>query len=90
MSLATKEKPCRIDLRLTQHQRSSYEQAATLKGKTLSQWSTAALDSAAQYDIKNATTTTLSAEAFDSFCTMLEQPLPQETQELLARKEIWA
>lgn len=90
MSVAIKEKPCRMDLRLTQHQRLSYEQAAALKGKTLSQWSTAALDSAAQYDINNATITMLSAEAFENFCSILEQPLPPETQELLARKEIWA
>ena len=45
------EKNSRMDLRLTYSQRSAYEKAASLKGQTLTQWSVAHLDEAAQYDI---------------------------------------
>lgn len=89
MATATKEKQCRMDLRLTQPQRLSYERAAALKGQTLSQWSTGKLDDAARRDIEEARATRLDAEAFDSFCKMLDEPMPKATRDLLAREEIW-
>lgn len=89
MAPVTMEKQCRMDLRLTQPQRSSYEQAAALKGQTLSQWSTANLDAAARRDIEDARTTRLDAEAFDAFCRMLDEPVPQAALALLARGEDW-
>lgn len=90
MATAIKEKQCRMDLRLTQPQRTSYETAAALKGQTLSQWSTNNLDAAACRDIEEATVTRLSAESFDAFCRMLDEPMPEATRALLAREEIWA
>lgn len=90
MVMAAKEKQCRMDLRLTQSQRLSYERAASLKGQTLSQWSTSKLDEAARRDIEEAGVTRLHADAFESFCRMLEEPMPQAARELLARGEIWA
>lgn len=36
-----------------------------------------------------ATTTTLSDEAFDRFCTILDAPMPAATRDLLERKPIW-
>lgn len=87
---ATAEKRCRMDLRLTELQRLSYERAAALKGQTLSQWSTSKLDEAARRDIDEATATILSAEAFDSFCAMLDAPMPEAARKLLAREEIWS
>ena len=34
-------------------------------------------------------TTALSPEAFDAFCAMLDAPMPEATQSLLARKPVW-
>lgn len=90
MTTAAAEKKCRMDLRLTTPQRLSYEKAAALKGQTLSQWSTTKLDEAARRDIEEASTTMLAADAFDSFCAMLDGPMPKATRELLSREEIWS
>lgn len=83
------EKPYRMDIRLTQPQRMSYEKAASLRGQTLTQWVTSHLDESARHDIDEATSTVLSSEAFDAFCEMLDAPMPNETQELLSRKPVW-
>ena len=90
MAPAVQERPCRMDIRLTQLQRTSYEQAAALRGQTLSQWSTKHLDECARRDIDEAKTTSLGMAAFDSFCKMLEAPMPEEAIALLSRKEMWA
>ena len=89
VSPATMEKQCRMDLRLTQSQRSSYEAAAALKCQTLSQWSTSNLDAAAQRDIEEARVTRLDEGAFEAFCEMLDEPIPQAALELLSRGEDW-
>lgn len=88
MAALALEKPCRMDLRLTGAQRASYEEAAALKGQTLTQWSTSKLDEAAA-DIEAAHLTRLTGPAFEEFCAMLDAPLPESTRELLAREEIW-
>ena len=86
---ATAEKQYRMDIRLTQSQRANYERAASLRGQTLTQWATSHLDDNARRDIDAATTTVLSPEAFDAFCAMLDAPMPQAAQDLLARKAVW-
>lgn len=48
MATPALEKPCRMDLRLTSSQRASYEEAAALRGQTLTQWSTSKLDEGRQ------------------------------------------
>lgn len=83
------EKNSRMDLRLTHSQRSAYEKAASLKGQTLTQWSVAHLDEAAQYDIEQARVTALSDNEFELFCQALDEPMPKAAQDLLARDEIW-
>ena len=88
-TLEKHDKRYRMDLRLTQPQRASYEQAALLRGQTLTQWATAHLDESARRDIAEATTTFLSPDAFDAFCEILESPVPEAVQELLSRKAIW-
>lgn len=85
----TLEKPFRIDVRLTKSQRANYERAATLRGQTLTQWATLHLDESARRDIDDATTTTLSPDAFEDFCELLEKPLPESAQQLLERKAVW-
>ena len=89
MATLALEKPCRMDLRLTGSQRASYEEAAALKGQTLTQWSTSKLDEAAAADIEAARLTRLTGPAFEEFCSMLDAPLPESARELLAREEIW-
>lgn len=86
---ALAEKPYRMDIRLTQPQRMSYEKAAALRGQTLSQWATSHLDESARHDIDEATTTILSPEAFDEFCRMLDEPVPLAARELMSRKPVW-
>lgn len=83
------DKQCRIDIRLTQPQRASYERAASLRGQTLTQWATSHLDESAKRDIREATTTVLSPEAFDEFCAMLEAPMPKAAQDLFSRRAVW-
>lgn len=90
MAATAEEKTCRMTLKLTRSQRSVYEQAATLTGQTLSQWSTDKLDEAARQDTGAATSTALSDEAFREFCALLDTPVPNEAAELLRRSEIWS
>ena len=87
---STKEETCcRMDLYLTERQRESFERAAELSGKTLTQWATTHLDESAWRDIESETTTYLSPEAFDTFCKMLEEPLPDALKQFLTSKTIW-
>ena len=90
MTTALLDKTSRMDLRLTRLQRENYEQAASLKGQTLSQWSTQHLDECARRDIDEARITALDAESFEAFCRMLEAPVPDAMRDLLERKEDWA
>ena len=90
MATVATEKPCRMDVRLTRSQRAAYERAASLKGQTLTQWTTRSLDECARRDIEEATRTVLSQEAFDKFCALLEAPMPKAAAELLAREDAWA
>ena len=89
MATAATEKQCRMNLRITQAQWLNYKKAAALKGQTLSQWSTTKLDEAARRDIEEANTTKLNPEAFDSFCKMLDEPMPKAARDLLAREDMW-
>lgn len=79
----------RIDVRLTQAQRALYEKAAALRGQTLTQWATGHLDESARSDIEAASTTMLGAEAFETFCALLEEPVPEPARALLARPAVW-
>ena len=78
-----------MDIRLTQPQRKNYEKAAELRSQTLSQWTTMHLDECARRDIDGAHTTRLSDKAFERFPALLDEPMPEATRELLARKSIW-
>lgn len=86
---AKAQRQCRLDLRLSQLQRTNYERAADLTGLTMTQWVTRNLDESAKRDISEATTTILSPEAFDAFCEMLNAPLPEAVESLMSRKAVW-
>lgn len=83
------EKQCRIGIRLTRLQCANYERAAALRGLSLTQWATSHLDMSARRDIGEAETTVLSPESSDVFCKMLDAPLPEAAERLLARKAVW-
>lgn len=83
-------KSSRMDLRLDEARKKMYEKAAEIKGQTLSQWSLASLDVAAEKAIEDSQALYLEEEDFKVFCALLEQPAPPEFQELLAMEPQWA
>ena len=93
MPTATIDKPAktsRMDLRMEDERKAAYEEAARLKGQSLSQWSLSNLDAAAARDIEEARTVRLPSEQFDLFCEMLERPVPAAFRELLEWEPQWA
>lgn len=84
--MPTIEKQRRMDLRLTERQRLTYERAAALRGQTLTQWATAHLDESSARDIAEASTTYLSPDGFDAFCEMLDSPCPKPQKRCLTVK----
>lgn len=86
----TSQKTARIDIRLTSEQRELIERAAALTGSTLTQWTAQQLMEAAQRDIETRTRLALESEAFDAFQAALDEPLPAEARQLLARSPQWA
>lgn len=77
-------------LRLEETRKARYERAAGLKGQTLTQWSLQHLDDAASRDIENARTLWLDNESFDTFCDMLEQPMPDSARKPIEQEPVWA
>lgn len=93
MTTAVLEKPAktsRMDLRMEDERKAAYEEAARLKGQSLSQWSLANLDAAAARDIEEARVMRLASDEFDAFCEMLDKPMPQAFRELLEWEPEWA
>ena len=93
MPRATSErsaKTSRMDLRMEDERKAAYEEAARLKGQSLSQWSLSNLDAAAARDIEEARAMRLPSEKFDRFCEMLERPMPAAFRELLEWEPQWA
>lgn len=86
----TSQKTARIDIRLTSEQRELIERAAALTGSTLTQWTAQQLMQAAQRDIETRARLALESEAFDAFQAALDEPLPAEARQLLARSPQWA
>lgn len=82
-------KSSRMDLRMEDERKAAYEEAAWLKGQSLSQWSLTNLDVAAARDIEEARAMRLSSEQFDKFCEMLEQPMPAAFRELVDQEPEW-
>lgn len=82
-------KNARMDLRMNETQKRLYEMAARYRNKTLTDWSLDALDEAAEREIENHGRMILSAEDFERFCELLEQPMPERTVKLLEREPRW-
>ena len=93
MPTATLERPAktsRMDLRMEESRKAAYEEAARLKGQSISQWTLINLDAAAARDISEAKRLSLPSENFEYFCALLEQPMPTEFRELLEWEPEWA
>lgn len=82
-------KSSRMDLRMEDERKAAYEEAARLKGQSLSQWSLTNLDAAAARDIEEARAMRLPSEQFDRLCEMLEQPMPVAFRELVDQEPKW-
>ena len=87
--LENETKSTRFDLRIEPSRKSAYERAAAINGQTVSQWTLANLDAAAERDIAAARTLYLTDEAFAQICDMLDKPAPDSLQELIDREPIW-
>lgn len=80
----------RMELRLDQARKSRYEEAASLKGQTLTQWTLANLDAAADRTFEEARVTRLMQDDFEVFCQLLEQPMPEAARRLVESDQQWA
>ena len=82
-------KTSRLDMRMSDEQRSEIERAASIKGMSLTQWALQNLLAAARRDIQEETVTRLSMDAFDQFKTALDTGMPPEAVALLSQKPVW-
>lgn len=89
-TIERQRKTSRLDLRMESERKAAYEEAARLKGQSLSRWSLASLDASAARDIAEARALRLTSEQFDQFCNLLDQPMPKEFRELLEWEPEWA
>ena len=87
--MATAVKDSRFDVRMTAAQRREIEQAASIQGKSLTQWALDHLLAAARYEIEQENVTRLSRRSFSRFVSALESPMPEEAQKLLDEKAVW-
>ncbi len=71
----SEKKSSRLDLRMTDDQKRQIETAASINGVSVSQWSIARLMESARRDIADQAAMRLSAEAFDEFARLLEEPV---------------
>lgn len=83
------KKTSRIDLRLTDEQKQQIEQAAHLKGTTLSQWIVTNLLDDARRTIMEQSLYRMSETAFDEFARSLEAPTDSTFAALMQEKTIW-
>lgn len=68
------KKTSRLDLRMSDEQKRQIETAAHINGMNVTQWSLARLMESARRDIAEQASIKLSAEAFDEFAQMLDEP----------------
>ena len=80
----------RMELRLESARKARYEEAATLKGQSLTQWTLTNLDEAANKAFDEARVTRLAQADFDAFCQLLDRPMPDAAKRLLESDPQWA
>ena len=80
----------RMEIRLDEARKSRYEEAASISGQTLTQWTLAKLDDAADQTFERARVTRLERDDFDAFCKLLDRPMPATARSLLEADQQWA
>lgn len=92
MATPVLERPTRsrMELRLDEARKSRYEEAASLRGQTLTQWTLANLDAAADSVFEDARITMLERKDFEAFCELLDRPMPDAARRLLESDPQWA
>ena len=76
-TITNASKTSRLDMRMSDEQRSEIERAASVKGMSLTQWALQNLLAAARRDIQEETVTRLSMSAFDQFKSALDAGMPR-------------
>lgn len=71
-TLSTQRKTSRLDLRMTDAQKSEIELAAHINGVSVTQWSMSRLMESARHDIADQHAMELSRAAFNRFSALLE------------------
>ena len=79
----------RIDLRLSSEQKETIGRAASASGMSISQWALDRLMSSARSDLREAQELRLSAQSFDEFARLLEEPATKRFTDFLLEKTIW-
>lgn len=82
-------KTSRLDLRMTDEQKACIEEAASLCGQSVSQWSIGKLMNSATEDIAANRSMKLSDESFDLFVQALERPVDPVFASFLQGKTQW-
>lgn len=80
----------RMEFRVEEARKSRYEEAASMKGQTLTQWALANLDAAADRALDEARATRLAQSDFERFCEQLEHTMPDAARRLLESDPQWA
>lgn len=73
--MATSTMSSRLDLRMGADQKRQIEMAASINGMSVSQWSLCRLMESARKDIAEQGAMRLSAQAFDEFARLLDEPV---------------
>lgn len=87
---APKRLGSRMEIRLDEARKSRYEETASMSGQTLTQWTLANLDDAADRTFERARVTRLEREDFDAFCKLLDRSMPTAARHLLEADQQWA
>ncbi|MBQ9042270.1 MAG: DUF1778 domain-containing protein [Eggerthellaceae bacterium] len=80
----------RMEFRVEDARKSRYEEAASMKGQTLTQWVLANLDDAANRAFDEVRITKLAQADFERFCEQLDRAMPDAAKRLLESDPEWA
>lgn len=83
------QKTNRIDIRMSDEQKRQIEEAASLSGLSVSQWSLGHLLSIAREEILRSNTISLTTESFDAFAALLDEPADPTFARFAEEKTIW-
>lgn len=89
MSVVKERKTSRLDLRMSEEQRSRIDEAARLSGMSVSQWSMSKLMESAREEIAQNNLIVLAPSSFDEFERLLEQEVDPVFEKTRSRATRW-